>query len=160
MRRSLHLPRRACTPAQESSEQKDKAGTLIKSNGLSMTSMDLSLLCTKLSWIMADVCSSRSSEQRSDSSESFGVSYWDGFSSSSSNSSVVDSRTGHGKPATLSWKRAWKQCSECAKDPCENLMWQLISSGHLHERYKPWQPIFGGKCKTINNLIYSCAGGL
>ena len=58
----------------------------------------------------------------------------DEFSSSPSDSSEDDSRTRRGKPATLSRKRAWKQDSEGAKGSCENLMWQLIYSAHLHER--------------------------
>ena len=41
---------------------------------------------------------------------------------------------------------------------CENLMWQLVKSA-LHERWQPKQSIFGGKSKTINNLIYSHANG-
>ena len=80
--------------------QKLKGGTFIQSNGFSLTSIDFSLVCTKLSLIMADAFSSSSSEQESDSNESFGLSSWDGFSSSSSDSSEDDSRTGCGKPAT------------------------------------------------------------
>ena len=64
---------------------------------------------------MEDACSSSSSEQGSDSNESFGLSSSDGFSSSSSDSPEDDSRTGRGKPATLSLKRAWNQSSEGAK---------------------------------------------
>ena len=41
------------------------------------------------------------------------------FSSSSSDSSEVDSRAGHGNPATLSRDRAWNQSSEGAKGRVE-----------------------------------------
>ena len=50
-----------------------------------------------------------SSEQESDSNKNFGLSSSDGFSSSSTDSSEDDSRTGRHKPATL------KQNSEGAK---------------------------------------------
>ena len=43
-----------------------------------------------------------SSEQESDSNINFGLSSSDGFSSSATDSSEGDSRTGHHKPATLS----------------------------------------------------------
>ena len=43
----------------------------------------------------------------------------DEFSCSSSDSSDDDSRTGRGKPATLSRKRVWKQGSEGANGSCE-----------------------------------------
>ena len=56
-----------------------------------------------------------SSEQESDSNESSGVSSSDGFLISSSDSSEDDSRTGCGKPATLSRKRAWNRRTESAK---------------------------------------------
>ena len=55
---------------------------------------------------------SSSSEEESDSNESFGLSSSEGFSSSSSDSSEDDSRTGRGKPATLCRKRAWNQSSD------------------------------------------------
>ena len=64
---------------------------------------------------MADVCSSSSSKYTDESNESFGLSSSDEFSSSSSDTSEDDSRTGRGKPATLSRKRAWNQSSEGAK---------------------------------------------
>ena len=54
----------------------------------SMTSIGLSLVCTKLSQVMADACTS---EQESNSNESFGLRSSDGFSSSSSDSSEDDS---------------------------------------------------------------------
>ena len=56
-----------------------------------------------------------SSEQESDSNKNLGLSSSDGFSSSSTESSEDDSRTGRHKPATLSRKWAWKQNSEGAK---------------------------------------------
>ena len=56
-----------------------------------------------------------SSEQESDSNKNFGLSSSDGFSSSSTDSSEDDSRTGRHKRATLSRKWAWKQNSEGAK---------------------------------------------
>ena len=49
---------------------------------------------------------------RSDSNESYELSFSYGFSGSSNDSSENDSRTGRGKPATLSRKRAWNQSSE------------------------------------------------
>ena len=54
----------------------------------SMTSIGFSLVCTKLSQVMADACTS---EQESNSNESFGLRSSDGFSSSSSDSSEDDS---------------------------------------------------------------------
>ena len=51
-------------------------------------------------------CSSSSSEQEGDLNEIFGLSSSNGFSSSSSDSSENGSRTGRGKPAILSRKRA------------------------------------------------------
>ena len=60
-------------------------------------------------------CNSSSSQQESDSNESFELSSSDGFLSSSSDSSQDDSLTGRGQPATLSRKRAWNKSSESAK---------------------------------------------
>ena len=92
-----------------------------QSNGFSKTSIDLSLVYTKLSKTMADACSSCSSRQQSDSNESFGFSSSDGLWSSSSDSSEDDSRTGRVKRATLSGKRAWNQRSESAKGRAKTL---------------------------------------
>ena len=64
---------------------------------------------------MAGACSPSSSKYEDESNESFGLSSSDEFSSSSSDSSEDDSRTGRGKPLTLSWKRAWNKSSEGAK---------------------------------------------
>ena len=64
---------------------------------------------------MADACSSSSSKYEDESNESFGLSSSDEFSSSSSGSSEDHSRTGRGKPATISRKGAWNKSSEGAK---------------------------------------------
>ena len=72
--------------------------SFIQSNGISMTLIDLSLVCTKFSWIMAEACSL--SEEESDSNESFGLSSSEGFSSSSSDSSEDILRIQLGKPTT------------------------------------------------------------
>lgn len=64
---------------------------------------------------MAGACISNSSKWESESNESFGVSAWDEFSSSSYHSSGDDSRTERGKPGTLSRKRAWNKSSGSAE---------------------------------------------
>ena len=56
-----------------------------------------------------------SSEQECDSNKHFGLSPSDGFSSSSTDSSEDDSRTGRHNPATLSRKWPWKQNCEGVK---------------------------------------------
>ena len=108
---------------------------------------------------MADACSFSFSEQERDSNESFRLSSSRGFSSSSSDSAEDNSRTGCGKPATLSRKRAWNQSSDGAKGRMKtqrgnSFIQQIctIASNHGNQ-------FFCGKSKTINNLIYSCAGG-
>ena len=83
----------------------------------------------KLSWIIGAACSCNSSEQAGYSNESLGHTSSDGFSSSSSDSSEDHSRSGHGKPATLSLKRALNQSSESAKSrvkPNMVIVWRLL----------------------------------
>ena len=63
-----------------------------------MTLIDLLLICTNFTQIMADACTPSSSE-KSDSIESVGLLALDGFSKSSSGSSEDVSRSGLGKPA-------------------------------------------------------------
>ena len=63
---------------------------------------------------MADACTPSPSEE-SDSNESVGLSFTDGFSKSSSDSSEDDSRSGLGKPAAPSQKRVCYQSPEGAK---------------------------------------------
>ena len=79
-----------------------------------MTLIDLSLICTNFTQIMADACTPSPSEE-SDSNESVGLSFTDGFSKSSSDSSEDDSRSGLGKPAAPSQKRVCYQSPEGAK---------------------------------------------
>ena len=108
---------------------------------------------------MADACSSSSSKYEDESNGSFGLSSSDEFSSSCSDTSEDDSRTGRAKPATLSRKRAWNQSSEGAKGGVKTQRDSSFIQGISTSASNHGNRCFGGKSKTINNLIYSRAAG-
>ena len=67
---------------------------------------------------MADVCSSSSSKEESDSNESFGLSFSDGFLSSAINSLRI-----HGESVKIRWLSMGVVCSYLSAPGCKDILW-------------------------------------